>query len=199
MGQSPSHVLAQIDPILAEVIPQVVLEAWESTEDVYADVACCIVEQQIPYRARGVYLNKLLDLLGEGALIPEEVLKIEEEAWRNRKLSGPKYKALMGFSRHWIAHQMDQIDWKGWDDETVFKSLTQIKGVGPQAAHMVLLYTLRRPDIFPENDFHLKRTMAKLYELPTNSKLPLAMRNIAEAWRPHRSLAVRYLLAWKRK
>ena len=92
---------------------------------------------------------------------------------------------------------MGQTHWQDLNDKTVFETLTAIKGIGPQTAHLVLLYTLKRPDIFPENDYHLKKVMADLFDLPTNSKLPLAMRNLAEAWRPHRSLAVRYLLAWR--
>jgi DNA-3-methyladenine glycosylase II len=37
----------------------------------------------------------------------------------------------------------------------------------------------------------------KLYGLNPNAKLKAQMLDVAEAWGEHKSLAVRYLLAWK--
>jgi DNA-3-methyladenine glycosylase II len=64
---------------------------------------------------------------------------------------------------------------------------------------MILLFTLDRPDIFPADDYHLKVVMTKLYLLNPASRLRAQMMEVANNWSPHRSLAVRYLLDWKKR
>jgi DNA-3-methyladenine glycosylase II len=63
---------------------------------------------------------------------------------------------------------------------------------------MILLYTLERPDVFPYDDFHVKEIMVRLYRLDPNSRLKAQMLEVASAWGGQRSLAVRYLLAYKK-
>lgn len=63
---------------------------------------------------------------------------------------------------------------------------------------MVLLYTLQRPNIFPVDDFHLKQIMVNLYKLNEKVKLKAQMMAVAEAWEQHKSLAVLYLLDYKK-
>ena len=62
---------------------------------------------------------------------------------------------------------------------------------------MILLYTLQRPNVFPYDDFHLKQIMTSLYGLNPSVKLKAQMIAIADEWGENKSLAVRYLLAWK--
>ncbi|MEL6867658.1 MAG: DNA-3-methyladenine glycosylase 2 family protein, partial [Bacteroidota bacterium] len=83
------------------------------------------------------------------------------------------------------------------DDLAVRKTLKQIKGIGPWTIDMILLYTLKRPDIFPAGDFHLKQVMSKCYETTDSSSLGKQLKAIASQWIPYRSYAVRYLLDWK--
>ena len=78
------------------------------------------------------------------------------------------------------------------DDEAVFSTLTQIKGVGPWTANIYLLMALRRPDIWPDGDLALAsavRQLRGLEQRPSVSELA----RIAERWRPYRSVAARML------
>ncbi len=63
---------------------------------------------------------------------------------------------------------------------------------------MILLYTLNRPNVFPYDDFHLKNIMVKLYKLDEKSRLKAQMLDVASAWGEHKSLAVLYLLTYKK-
>lgn len=63
---------------------------------------------------------------------------------------------------------------------------------------MILLYTLQRPNIFPVGDFHLKKIMKQVYEIQDNENLKKEMLDIAEEWKPYQSIAVLYLLEWKK-
>ena len=61
-------------------------------------------------------------------------------------------------------------------------------------AHGFLLVALDRPDVFLSGDLALRRAIERLYgfdHLPTEEE----MVQLAERWRPYRSLAVSYLFA----
>lgn len=78
------------------------------------------------------------------------------------------------------------------DDEDAIAALTDIKGVGRWTAEIYLLFALGRPDIMPAGDLAVcaaAQRLKKLRKRPDEKR----MRKIAEAWRPHRSAAARFL------
>ena len=78
------------------------------------------------------------------------------------------------------------------NDEDAHARLVSIKGVGPWTANIYLLMVLRRPDIWPDGDVALATAVGKLRKInPRPSFAKLA--EIAEAWRPYRSVAARML------
>ena len=77
-------------------------------------------------------------------------------------------------------------------DENAHAALLNIKGVGPWTANIYLLMALRRPDIWPDGDVALATAVSSLCKMnPRPSFIELAQ--IAEAWRPYRSVAARML------
>ncbi|MGA2165969.1 MAG: DNA-3-methyladenine glycosylase 2 family protein, partial [Solirubrobacteraceae bacterium] len=78
------------------------------------------------------------------------------------------------------------------DDDTVIAELVAVKGLGIWTAHMFLMFHLQRPDVLPVGDLGIRRAIERAYGLDA---LPDAaeMERIAEPWRPHRTLACRYL------
>jgi 3-methyladenine DNA glycosylase/8-oxoguanine DNA glycosylase len=70
--------------------------------------------------------------------------------------------------------------------------LTRIRGVGPWTVDMLLIFTLRRPDILPLGDYGVQKGFQLLYrkrKLPTPKQLLAG----AEIWRPYRTTAALYL------
>ena len=83
-------------------------------------------------------------------------------------------------------------------DEEIVAHLTQIKGVGRWTAEMMLMFPLDRPDVFSPGDLGIQNAMKKLYGLRSQGRaLSKRMARIAEAWRPYRSVACKYLWMWK--
>lgn len=72
------------------------------------------------------------------------------------------------------------------------QELTSIKGIGEWTVHMFQMFHLRRPDILPIGDLGVRKGMQKVYKL---SKLPgrQEMEQIAEEWRPYRSVGAFYM------
>lgn len=59
---------------------------------------------------------------------------------------------------------------------------------------MFLLFVLERPDILPLGDLAVRRGIEQLYGDGTEMTRA-EMREIAERWRPYRSVATRYIWA----
>ena len=96
-------------------------------------------------------------------------------------------------------NRCNTLDFNKLSDVEVIKELSAIKGIGKWTIDMILLYTLKRPNIFPYDDFHLKQIMITLYNLDPNVKLKAQMLEISENWGNQKSLAVLYLLEWKKQ
>jgi DNA-3-methyladenine glycosylase II len=78
------------------------------------------------------------------------------------------------------------------NDEDAHATLLSIKGVGPWTANIYLLMALKRPDIWPDGDVALATAVGKLRKInPRPAFTELAQ--IAERWRPYRSVAARML------
>ena len=79
-------------------------------------------------------------------------------------------------------------------DAEVEATLTEVPGIGPWTAHGFLLVALDRPDVFLPGDIALRRAIQRAYgidHVPTEDE----MTQLADRWRPYRSLAVSYLFA----
>ena len=78
------------------------------------------------------------------------------------------------------------------NDAEVKAALMAIKGLGAWSADVYLLMVLLRPDIFPATDLALITAITDLKQLPTRPT-PNQLLEMAEAWRPYRSVAARML------
>lgn len=71
-------------------------------------------------------------------------------------------------------------------------ALMAIKGLGSWSADVYLLMVLLRPDVFPATDLALITAVTKLKRLRSRPT-PNQLLEMAEAWRPYRSVAARML------
>jgi DNA-3-methyladenine glycosylase II len=78
------------------------------------------------------------------------------------------------------------------EDEEVIAAVTQIRGVGVWTAHMLLMFSLARPDVLPVGDYGIRKATRDLYGLAALPD-PRELEGIARAWKPYRSVACWYL------
>jgi DNA-3-methyladenine glycosylase II len=79
------------------------------------------------------------------------------------------------------------------DDEEAIELLTRIKGIGRWSAEIYLLFAEGRTDVWPAGDLAVQVEIGRLLGLegkPSEKQL----RELAEAWRPHRGAVA--VLAW---
>ena len=118
------------------------------------------------------------------------------------ELGEPHLKSL-GLTRQKTAyclHLAESLTYKprllrqlsGMSDEEVKAALIEIKGIGSWSADVYLLMVLRRPDIFPATDLALITAVTELKQLSSRPDSNQLLQ-MAEAWRPYRSVAARML------
>jgi DNA-3-methyladenine glycosylase II len=186
--------LSDADGKLKSIIEVIPKPEIISSNDVFHDLMSCILEQQIHYRSTKKIFQEMLQSANIERLTLDNFDAFEKSSFANAKLAVGKLETI---ERTIDFFNANKIDWALLNDAEVMKKLSSIKGIGKWTIDMILLYTLQRPDVFPYDDFHLKEIMVKLYGLNPNVKLKAQMLAISEAWGVHKSLAVKYLLAWK--
>lgn len=184
----------QEDEIIKEVIKTIALPPIASTQQVFHDLMSCVLEQQIHYRSTKKIFQKILTAADLVLLTPDNFQVLEEKSFGTYKLSMQKYETLLQLVTFF---KENDIQWQQLEDQEIRKLLLKIKGISNWTVDMILLYTLEREDVFPIDDYHIKQIMTRLYSIGPTEKLRPRMKEIAENWAPYRSLAVRYLLAWK--
>jgi len=187
--------LAASDPILAKIIASIPEPRTDSTHDVFFDLMSCVIEQQIHYRSTKRIFAKMLEKAHLATLTTQNFDEFAQKGFAEAKLSVGKLETIERVLDFFTHHN---LDWQVLSDAEVTEQLSSIKGIGPWTIDMILLYTLDRKNVFPADDFHLKNIMVSLYGLDPNTKLKRQMLDIAATWGAHRSLAVRYLLDWKK-
>ena len=160
--------------------------------DAYGALLRSIVGQQLSTKAARTIYERLIELFGGRAPTPAELLEADPESIRGAGLSRPKVAYLRDLAEHVEDGELELDRLAELPDEEVSAQLTAVKGLGQWTADMFLIFHLGRPDVLPVGDLGIRRAVEGLYGL---AELPAAaeLEQIAEPWRPHRSLACLYL------
>jgi len=152
-----------------------------------------IVGQQLSVAAARTIYGRLIARFGDRPPTPQEILEDDPEKLRAAAgLSRAKVGFLRSLAEHVLSGELELERLDLLPDEEVIAELTAVKGIGLWSAHMFLMFHLERPDILPVGDLGIRRAIERAYGLP-ELPLPTQIEQIAEPWRPHRSLACRYL------
>ena len=185
------------DPRLKEIIEATKLKRRVSDGDVYASLIRTIVYQQLSGKAASTIHGRFLALFPDAYPRPEELLKLSSSELRQVGLSGQKSRYVRNVASYWVTERLHECNWSKQPDDEVVRMLTKITGVGTWSAQMILMFTLQRPDVFPVNDLGIRNAIVKRYRLRSKGRrLDSRLVQIAEAWRPYRTLACRYLWSW---
>jgi len=187
------------DPIFKGAMSSLQPLSLPRSGNVYNELIKNIVYQQISYKAAENIFGRLCTLLGNNKYQPKDILAHDHDSLRSVGLSNQKANYVKNIAHFFIEHKLYNHDWSTLTDKEIIDLLTQIKGVGTWTVNMILLFELMRPDVFPHKDLAIQQSMNALYKIDKEKKeLLKEMNNIAEQWRPHRSLATLYLWSWKR-
>jgi len=175
------------------------LEAPRSSGDVYYDLVRTIAFQQLSGKAATTIFNRFLELFEDVYPHPTQVLEFEIEDLRAVGFSRQKSSYIQNIAQFFLDNEGVDEFCKKESDEAIIKYLTQIKGVGVWTVQMLLMFTLERPDVFPDGDLGIQQGMMGLYNIKAANKKELlkTMNKLAEPWKPYRTYASRFIWRWK--
>src|SRR4029077_5602591 len=187
--------LANTDPRMAQLIarsrryniaPAVSIRPFDA-------LAESIAYQQLSGKAAATIFGRVRALYRKRKwLDPGQLLATPDESLRAAGLSRAKTAALKDLA----AKTIDGTVPSGraliqMSDDEIIARLTMVRGIGRWTVEMLLLFDLGRPDVWPVDDYGVRKGFAKTFarrKLPT----PKQLMKIGEKWRPYRSVAAWY-------
>ena len=192
--------LRHADPVLRELIdarPDFHPRAWLDELpplDAFGTLIFQVVGQQLSVSATRTIVSRLQQRFGGIMPSPRELLAVDPQELRASGMSNRKGATLRALAERFLDGRLSDRSLARMTDEDIEAALTEVPGVGPWTAHGFLLVALDRPDVLLPGDLALRRAVQHAYGFdhpPTEEE----MVQVAEPWRPYRSLAVSYLFA----
>ena len=127
----------------------------------------------------------------EGPFTPEGVLAAGYDRLRAAGFSNAKALSVLDLAGK-VADGTVRLDRIGrLSDEDVIKELVPVRGIGRWTAEMFLIFTLKRLDVWPVDDFGVRAGYGVAYgidPMPTAKELA----PLGDTFRPYRTLAAWY-------
>lgn len=188
--QSYCNLLSKKDKHLKGIIKQHGYPPMWTRKQGFETLILTILEQQVSLAAAFSAYKKLKARIG--TVTPAKILSMSNEELRECYFTRQK----QGYAKELAtAFATRQLQWKKFpemSDEEVRTQLTSIKGIGNWTADVYLMHALQRTDLFPLGDIALVNSLKETKLLhPHISKEE--MLEIAEPWRPYRTVAAMIL------
>ena len=192
--------LRKADPVLARLIdaqPDFHPRAWLDQLpplDAFGTLVFQVIGQQLSVSATRATLSRLQERFGGHLPSPAELVAADPQVLRDSGMSARKGATLRELAERFLDGRLSDEALSRMTDDEVEAALTEVPGIGPWTAHGFLILALDRPDVMLSGDLALRHAVERSYgfdHLPTEDE----MVQVAERWRPYRSLAVDYLFA----
>ena len=188
------HLLA-VDPTLAKLIERHgPCDLMVDPRPHFHTLVWAIINQQLSVKAAQSIERRLLERFGSDLFQPEQFHRVQERSLRGCGLSGAKVRYIREMSRRVRTGELDLAQLDTLDDEQVAQCLMKLPGIGRWTADMVLMFSLGRLDVLPVGDLALRKSIRLHYALPDDAHYDSYL-EIAESWRPYRTVASWYYWA----
>ena len=180
--------LAKTDPRFADALAQTGPLPLRLKPDGFSELMSAMVSQQVSVASAKAIWGRMV---GAGMTTPSVVAAATEDDLRTIGLSRQKIRyayALAGAGIDYDALRRAPTD-------VVIETLTSVTGIGVWTAEIYAMFALGRADVFAPGDLALQESAKLLFDLPERPK-DRALREMAEAWSPWRSVAARTLWAY---
>src|ERR1700680_1895245 len=186
-----TRLVARRDPAMARLIKAAgPMEMRDAFDDNFAALVRSIMYQQLAGAAAATIHGRFLKLVPDG-LSPTAVLALPDGSMRAAGVSGSKQAAITDLARKGDDGPVPLHDVDSLSDDELVARLVQVRGIGRWTAEMFLMFQLRRLDVWPVDDYGVRKGWAsahKLKDLPT----PRELQAEGDPFRPFRTIAAWY-------
>lgn len=180
--------LADLEPRFAYALSQTGPLPLRRKTDGFEQLLSAIVSQQISVAAaNGIWARlKAAKLTG-----PRKIMWASDDDLRACGLSRQKVR----YARALAEARLDYKALRTAPTDEVIATLTQVSGIGVWTGEIYAMFSLGHADVFAPGDLALQESARMLFDLPERPK-ERALRQMAAAWSPWRSVAARLLWAY---
>jgi DNA-3-methyladenine glycosylase II len=186
------RILRRRDLVLGRVIVEVGPCRMRPSGDPYRALVRSVLYQQLAGAAAKAIERRLRAEFGGRIPAAARLLAAPPTTLRRAGLSRQKVASLRAIAQSFEQRELSSRRLARMEDEDVVAAVTRVRGVGEWTAHMLLMFSLGRPDVLPVGDYGIRRGTQVLYGLdglPGRRELEA----VAEPWRPFRSVASWYI------
>ncbi|NHQ75346.1 DNA-3-methyladenine glycosylase 2 family protein [Roseovarius gahaiensis] len=159
--------------------------------DGFAQLLSAIVSQQVSVAAADAIWRRMKQARLTG---PRKITWASDDDLRAAGLSRQKIR----YARALAEARINYTHLRSAPTPEVIETLTEVPGIGVWTAEIYAMFSLGRADVFAPGDLALQEGVRLLYDLPERPK-ERALREMAQAWAPWRSVAARLLWAYYAK
>ncbi len=182
--------LSGIDPIFTVVHNAYGKPPLWGREPGFATLLQIILEQQVSLASAKACFDKLAGRIG--SVTPDRVLGLSDAELKAIGFSRQKTSYARHLSEAVLEGRIHLEGLAQLSDPEVKVELTRLKGIGEWTSDIYLLMALLRPDVMPKGDIALHAAYQKLAGLRSRPDAREFI-EIAERWKPFRSVAARLL------
>jgi len=182
--------LTAADPVLGAHIARIgpLKRRVPEFSELYPALLSAVAHQQLHARAAAAILGRLKALGGGEFPAPEVLLALPDAALRGCGFSASKMTAIRDIAAKAVDGTIpSRARALRLRDSELIERLTRIRGVGQWTVEMLLIFTLRRPDVLPVDDFGVREGFKRLHGLAAQPK-PKELARIGEVWAPYRDV-----------
>ena len=192
--------LRKVDPVIGRFIerhPDFEPYAWLDDlppMDLYGALLFQIAGQQLSVAATRRIMERVRTIFGGHLPSPKEAMAVAPDDLRAAGFSWRKVNTIQDLAERFLDGRLDMDHLTTLSDDEFIAALTAVPGIGPWTAQGALLVALRREDVVLPGDLALRKAIRAAYgleHLPSQEEVL----ELAEKWRPFRSLATSYLFA----
>ena len=178
--------LCRIDKDLHAVIRQYGHPPMWTRPATFQTLILFILEQQVSLASAYAAFKKLKEKVGY--VTPAKILSLTDEELRSCYFSRQKivYARALATAVKEKTISLRKLALAG--EDTVRTELKKIKGIGDWTVDVYLMHALQRSDLFPLGDIALVNSMKEVKQL-SQTITKIEMLEIAESWRPYRTIA----------
>ena len=178
--------LAKKDKALRNIIKQYGYPPMWTRPATFQSLILFILEQQVSLASAYAAFKKLKERIGY--VTPSKILSLTDEELRSCYFSRQKIVYARELAKAVQSKQLRLNKFSNAHEDEVRFELKKIKGIGDWTVDVYLMHALQRSDLFPLGDIALVNSMKEVKQL-SQTITKIEMLEIAESWRPYRTIA----------
>lgn len=160
-GEPEISFLKGRDEKLAAYIEKTGMLRYPVIDDLYQALVCQIIGQQISPKAAETVWSRARALLSP--VTPEYIRSLPAEEIAKIGVSARKADAIRQAAERFADGTLDGRALAQMDDEAFCREMKKLKGVGQWTCEMLLIFCLRRTDVFSFGDYGIAKGLCKLH------------------------------------